>query len=257
PSDEPSKSDEPSDEPSKSDEPSDEPSKSDEPSDEPSKSDEPSDEPSKSGEPSDEPSKSDEPSDEPSKSDEPSDEPSKSTTPENPGKVTTPRKPGDDGSEKNAIVSTNADFEGGLREVVAGAKIVDQVSYEGLVPGKEYFLDAQLISKADGKTVLGETIGHKFVPTAPNGVEAVTITVDESVTEPVEAAVAFETLTSKEVNSKGEETPGNETPNEIGEHKDINDKDQTVTSEDGSEKNAIVSTNADFEGGLREVVAGA
>ncbi|WP_311521207.1 VaFE repeat-containing surface-anchored protein, partial [uncultured Corynebacterium sp.] len=139
------------------------------------------------------------------------------------------------GSEENAIVSTNADFEGGLREVVAGAKIVDQVSYEGLVPGKEYFLDAQLISKADGKTVLGETIGHKFVPTAPKGVEAVTITVNDDVTEPVKAAVAFETLTSKEVNSKGEETPGNETPNEIGEHKDINDKDQTVTSENPSD----------------------
>ena len=73
------------------------------------------------------------------------------------------------------------------------------------------------------------------MPTAPKGVEAVTITVNDDVTEPVKAAVAFETLTSKEVNSKGEETPGNETPNEIGEHKDINDKDQTVTSENPSD----------------------
>ena len=39
---------------------------------------------------------------------------------------------------------------------------MDQVSYEGLVPGKEYTLDAQLISKKDGKTVLGETKGHTF-----------------------------------------------------------------------------------------------
>ena len=140
---------------------------------------------------------------------------------------------GDESGEPK--ISTNADFANGATEVVAGAKIVDQVSYEGLVPGKEYFLDAQLISKADGKTVLGETIGHKFVPTAPKGVEAVTITVNDDVTEPVKAAVAFETLTSKEVNSKGEETPGNETPNEIGEHKDINDKDQTVTSENPSD----------------------
>ena len=113
---------------------------------------------------------------------------------------------------------------------------MDQVSYEGLVPGKEYTLDAQLISKADGKTVLGETKGHKFTPKSANGTEAVTIVVDEKVTEPVEAAVAFEELTSVEVNDKGEETPGttSEKPNHIADHKDINDKDQTVTSkEDG------------------------
>ena len=131
--------------------------------------------------------------------------------------------------KKNAIVSTNADFENGSREVVAGAKIVDQVSYEGLVPGKEYSLDAQLISKKDGKTVLGEAKGHTFTPDEANGTEAVTIVVDEKVTEPVEAAVAFETLTSKVVNDKGEDTPDNDTPNWIGEHKDINDGDQTVT----------------------------
>ena len=49
-------------------------------------------------------------------------------------------------------------------------------------------------------------------------------------TEPVEAAVAFEELTSIEVNDKGEETPGvtSEEPNHIAEHKDINDKNQTV-----------------------------
>ncbi|MER0073308.1 VaFE repeat-containing surface-anchored protein, partial [Corynebacterium marquesiae] len=154
-------------------------------------------------------------------------------------------------------VSTNADFEGGLREVVAGAKVVDQVSYEGLVPGKEYALDAQLISKEDGKTVLGETKGHKFTPESANGTEAVTITVNDDVTEPVEAAVAFETLTSTQVDKHGEDNPTDEdNPNPVGEHKDIDDEDQTVTSE-GSEKTPKVSTNADFEGGLREVVAGA
>ena len=137
-----------------------------------------------------------------------------------------------EGSEKTPKVSTNADFEGGLREVVAGAKVVDQVSYEGLVPGKEYILDAQLISKEDGKTVLGETKGHKFTPESANGTEAVTITVNDDVTEPVEAAVAFEELTSTEVNEKGEDTPDTtpENPNHIAEHKDINDEDQTVTS---------------------------
>ena len=149
-------------------------------------------------------------------------------------------------------MSTNADFEGGLREVVAGAKVVDQVSYEGLVPGKEYTLDAQLISKEDGKTVLGETKGHKFTPDEANGTEAVTITVNDDVTEPVQAAVAFEYLTSTQVNENGDDEPTDEgTPNDIAKHDDINDKDQTVTSK------PRISTNADFANGSKEVVAGA
>ena len=160
-------------------------------------------------------------------------------------------------SEEGPKVSTNADFEGGLREVVAGAKVVDQVSYEGLVPGKQYTLDAQLISKEDGKTVLGETKGHTFVPESANGTEAVTIVVDEKVTEPVEAAVAFETLTSTQVDKHGEEKPTDkDNPNHVGEHKDINDKDQTVPKE-ASEKTPKITTNADFEKGSHEVIAGA
>ena len=227
-------------------------------SEKPSESEEPSE--SESSEPSEsesvettsseasETSESDEPSDYGSTTPEKPGEPSESTEPNEPG------TPGDGDEKDTPKVSTNADFEGGLREVVAGAKVVDQVSYEGLVPGKEYTLDAQLISKEDGKTVLGETKGHKFTPDEANGTEAVTITVNDDVTEPVEAAVAFETLTSTQVDKHGEDNPTDEdNPNPVGEHKDINDEDQTVTSEDGPK----VSTNADFEGGLREVVAGA
>ena len=186
-------------------------------------------------------------------------EPTKPTKPTEPtGETTEPTKPTtEEHKPGEPKVSTNADFEGGLREVVAGAKVVDQVSYEGLVPGKEYALDAQLISKEDGKTVLGETKGHKFTPESANGTEAVTIVVDDSVTEPVEAAVAFETLTSTQVDKHGEDNPTDEdNPNPVGEHKDINDDDQTVTSED-SEKTPKVSTNADFEKGSHAVVAGA
>ena len=136
-----------------------------------------------------------------------------------------------EGSEKTPKISTNADFEGDLREVVAGAKVVDEVSYEGLVPGKEYTLKAELISKENGKSVLGT--GEKtFKPEASNGKVEVEITVNDDVTEAVEAAVAFEELTSTEVNDKGEDTPDNDKPNHIAEHKDINDKDQTVTSDE-------------------------
>ncbi|WP_408928450.1 VaFE repeat-containing surface-anchored protein [Corynebacterium tuberculostearicum] len=233
-------------------------------SEQPSESEEPSS--SESSEPSEsesveitsseasETSESDEPSDCGSTTPEKPGEPSEPTNPNEPG---TPGTPGNNDEKDTPKVSTNADFEGGLREVVAGAKVVDQVSYEGLVPGKQYALDAQLISKEDGKTVLGETKGHKFTPKSANGTEAVTIVVDEKVTEPVEAAVAFETLTSTEVDKHGEDKPADEdNPNSVGEHKDINDDDQTVTSED-SEKTPKISTNADFEDGSHEVVVGA
>ncbi|MDU6352519.1 MAG: VaFE repeat-containing surface-anchored protein, partial [Streptococcus mitis] len=157
-------------------------------------------------------SESDKPSDGESTTPDKPTEPSESTEPNEPG------TPGDD-EKDTPKVSTNADFEGGLREVVAGAKVVDQVSYEGLVPGKEYTLDAQLISKEDGKTVLGEVKGHKFTPESANGTEAVTITVNDDVTEPVEAAVAFETLTSTQVDKHGEDNPTDEdNPNPVGEH---------------------------------------
>ncbi|MCK6083748.1 adhesin, partial [Corynebacterium kefirresidentii] len=45
---------------------------------------------------------------------------------------------------------------------------------------------------------------------------------------------AFEELTSVEVDKNGKETPDatSEKPNHIAEHKDINDKDQTVTSDE-------------------------
>ncbi|MDK8587135.1 VaFE repeat-containing surface-anchored protein, partial [Corynebacterium kefirresidentii] len=69
--------------------------------------------------------------------------------------------------------------------------VVDQVSYEGLVPGKQYTLDAQLISKKDGKSVLG-TGEATFKPEAAKGMVPVTITVNDDVKEPVQAAVAFE-----------------------------------------------------------------
>ncbi|MBK4173920.1 VaFE repeat-containing surface-anchored protein, partial [Corynebacterium macginleyi] len=128
-------------------------------------------------------------------------------------------------------ITTDADFAEGSHAVVAGAKIVDEVSYEGLVPGKEYTLKAELINKKDGKTVLGT--GEKtFTPEKSAGKVDVEITVNADVTEPVEAAVAFEELTSTQVNAKGEETPDAtpENPNHIAEHKDINDDDQTVVS---------------------------
>ncbi|HCT9181700.1 TPA: VaFE repeat-containing surface-anchored protein, partial [Corynebacterium aurimucosum] len=107
-------------------------------------------------------------------------EPGESTTPNTtekttePGESTTPDKSGE------PKIKTQAKFAEGSTQVVAGAKVEDTVTYEGLVPDKEYTLNAELISKADGKTVLGKG-EETFTPESANGEVVVTITVDESV----------------------------------------------------------------------------
>ncbi|MBF4547143.1 VaFE repeat-containing surface-anchored protein [Corynebacterium afermentans subsp. lipophilum] len=144
----------------------------------------------------------------------------------------------EDQTVRNPKISTNANFAGGAKEVKNGVAVVDTVTYEGLVPGKVYTLTADLINKADGKTVLGS--GNKtFIPTEPNGSEDVTIVVSNAPEgETVTAAVAFEELTSTQVDRAGKDNPkGGDTPetsddNEIAEHKDLEDEDQTVVSEE-------------------------
>ena len=127
-----------------------------------------------------------------------------------------------------------------------------------MVPGKKYTLNAELVNKAD-KSVVGK--GEKtFTPQESAGKVDVEITVDSDVTEPVEAAVAFEELTSTEVDAKGEETPDAEKPNKVAEHKDIDDADQTVTSKkdekpEKSDRNPEISTQAEFAGDADQVVA--
>jgi|GEM_PF-2155981 len=137
----------------------------------------------------------------------------------------------DSHDELTPSISTKVDQLDEHEALKKDTVVTDHVHYEGLVPGKEYTLKAELISKKDGKTVLGKGEAT-FTPKKSKGMEPVTITVNDDVTEPVEAAVAFEELTSTEVNDKGEDTPDTtpDYPNHIAEHKDINDKDQTVTS---------------------------
>ena len=182
------------------------------------------------------------------------------TTPDKTTDVTPNPEPTPTTSEQEKGLEPKIETEASIKDgnrVEKGATVIDTVTYKDLVPGREYTLKAELISKEDGESVLGT--GEKtFKPEASNGKVEVEITVNDDVTEPVEAAVAFEELTSVEVDKNGKETPDatSEKPNHIAEHKDINDKDQTVTSE-GSEKTPKISTNADFADGSHEVVAGA
>ncbi|UDL73100.1 VaFE repeat-containing surface-anchored protein [Corynebacterium uberis] len=176
-------------------------------------------------------------------------EPGEGTTTEEcePSESTTPDKP-----KAEPKIGTRAEFaKDSKTEVVAGATIIDNVEYTGLVGGKEYTLNAQLVDKTDASKVLG-TGSVTFTPGSADGDVDVTITVDESVTEPVEAAVAFETLTSKVVDKQGNETPGNTEDTVIAEHKDINDDNQTVISKRPTESTTPESPAASTTPGTEE-----
>ena len=136
---------------------------------------------------------------------------------------------------------------------VDGATVIDTVKYSNLEVGKQYTLKAELVDKADESRVLG-TGEETFKPEKASGSVDVRITVKDEVKEPVKAAVAFEKLTSVEVDKGGKDTPGasSENPNEIAEHRDIKDEDQTVYTEPS------IKTEAKFaDDSAHEVVDGA
>ena len=175
--------------------------------------------------------------------------------------VRSPFTPGENPVVEEPRIGTNANFAAGSREAVAGATVVDTVRYTGLVPGKTYTLTADLVAKRNG-AVIGQ--GQKEFVASETGYGSVdvNITVASWVTTPVYAAVAFERLTSVEVDAQGQDLPaGNRVPQQIAEHRDINDAAQTVISPRLSEGGEFtdepgVSTNADFANGV-EVVNGA
>ncbi|WP_306507613.1 VaFE repeat-containing surface-anchored protein, partial [Corynebacterium sp.] len=168
-----------------------------------------------------------------------------------PGTETPTTETSEKPTPKNPSIKTEAEFaKGSKKRVVNGAVVTDTVTYEGLVAGKKYHLDAKLMSK-DGKSVLGDGEAEFTAAEDGNGSTTVDITV-KNAEQPVDAAVAFEELTSVEVNAEGDETPGAETPNEIADHKNLEDEDQTVTS-----KKALtpsIKTEAEFAKGSKKRV---
>lgn len=102
----------------------------------------------------------------------------------------------------------------------AEVKVIDTVTYKGLTVGETYVLTGQLVNKADPTKIEAEA-SIEFTPTKPDG--DVEIVFDLDTTGKLNTNfVAFETITQK----------SNETV--VGEHKDINDADQTVTVPDGT-----------------------
>ncbi|MDV2427078.1 VaFE repeat-containing surface-anchored protein, partial [Corynebacterium sp. CTNIH16] len=149
----------------------------------------------------------------------------------------------------NPEIHTEAKIKDGDR-VEKGTTVIDTVTYKDLVPGKKYTLKAKLISKADGKTELGEG-SAELVPEESAGKKDVEITVNDKADPAVDAAVAFEKLVSTEVDKDGNETSGSTDENTIATHEDINDEKQTVNTK----WTPSIKTNADFDN-AKQVKAG-
>ena len=117
-------------------------------------------------------------------------------------------------------IKTTASING-KKEITTAGKVTieDVVSYTNLIPGTEYTIRGTLMNKATGEvfTVNGETITAevKFTPESRNGEVKVTFTFDAHDFTTSTKLVVFESLYREDV--------------EITTHKDIEDKDQTVT----------------------------
>lgn len=137
----------------------------------------------------------------------------------------------DDGQSIHfAGIHTNAvDADDGDKNVIADetAQVTDTVTYENLVPGREYVLTGKLMDKATGEA-LKDADGNEIVSTATftpekaDGTADVAFEFDGSKLTGT-TAVVFETLTRNGI--------------EIAAHADIDDADQTVelcTPEEGT-----------------------
>ncbi len=136
----------------------------------------------------------------------------------------------DDGQSIHfADIHTNAvDADDGDKNIIADetAQVIDTVTYENLVPGREYVLTGKLMDKATGEA-LKDAAGNEvtstatFTPEKADGTADVAFEFDGSKLTGT-TTVVFETLTRNGV--------------EIAAHADIDDADQTVelcTPEEG------------------------
>ena len=132
-------------------------------------------------------------------------------------------------------ILTKATAKAGGKTVKAdsGVVIIDHVTYKNLVPGKEYTVSGVLMDKSTGKelTVNGKTVtaSRKFTPSKANGTVDITFSLNASSLNG-KKAVVFETMMLGNI--------------VVAEHKDIKDKDQTVSfskkvPKNGSKKTSI------------------
>ncbi|WP_350455169.1 VaFE repeat-containing surface-anchored protein [Slackia heliotrinireducens] len=121
--------------------------------------------------------------------------------------------------EKPSIRTTAVDGSDRDKAISAakGQKIVDTVTYQGLVPGQEYRVSGTLVDvstgehvKVDGKELTSDAV---FTPDKPSGSVDVTFVFDAT-SYGSSSIVVFETLYQKDV--------------ELAVHADLEDADQTV-----------------------------
>ena len=120
--------------------------------------------------------------------------------------------------EEIPILHTTATVNGEHIAKAAGTQTIsDVVSYEHLIPGKEYTVTGKLMDKATGKVLVQDgkeiTTSITFTPAEPDGTVTVEFTVDASLLSG-KTTVVFESL-SKE-------------GKELAVHADIDDEGQTV-----------------------------
>lgn len=129
----------------------------------------------------------------------------------------------------STIGTTATDKSDGDHELMAGkdAVITDEVSYEGLIPGKEYTLHATLMDKKTGEPLKvadkGVTAELKFTPNSESGTVSIDLGEFDATSLDGHTLVVFEELT------KQGDIDGKTTDVTVAEHKDINDEGQSVT----------------------------
>ena len=127
------------------------------------------------------------------------------------------------------IGTTATDASDGDHELMAGkdATITDTVTYEGLIPGKEYTLRATLYDKATGEPLSVNdqhvTAELKFTPNSQSGSVDIVLGPFDASELDGHTLVVFEELYKQSL------VDGEATDILVAEHKDINDEDQSVT----------------------------
>lgn len=118
-----------------------------------------------------------------------------------------------------------SDKEALQEEAGSNKTVVDTISYKGLVPGKEYTLTGSLM-KIEGEHAVqvGKSVSKRFTPAKEEGTESISFT---NVT--LEAGVTY--VVYEEAESTEELTFATGTKKHRIEHKDKDDKAQTVVVE--------------------------
>lgn len=136
---------------------------------------------------------------------------------------------------KDIVIGTTATDKADNDKVLAPdttATVVDEVSYQNLIVGKEYTVTGKLMDKETGKALLVDgkevTASAKFTAKTPNGKVPVKFTFNTTGLDDKEL-VAFESMTHEY--------------KEVATHADINDKGQTVKVDKKTPKISTTATD--------------